>query len=124
MEHRILSSALALGLVPLLMASPHARADFIQKQITCPKNNVVIVPAGSRFDLEDIIISTNKDQNITLKFAPSNRLLMRLYMKARTSFSTNFNGEIDSEEEGGLKLDCNGNASTAVSITVSGNGNL
>jgi hypothetical protein len=124
MKHRILSSALALSLFPLLMGSPYASADFIQKQVACPKNNVVVLPAGGRFDVEDIIVSTTKDQNVTIKFSPSNRILMRIYMKGRTSFSTNFSGEVDSEEEGGLKLDCAGTAGTTVSVSIIGNGNL
>ena len=71
-----------------------------------------------------IVISTNKDQAVTLKFNPGNRILMKLFMKAKVNFSTNFSGSVDGEDEQGLQLDCSGTASTTVSVTVTGNGNL
>jgi hypothetical protein len=124
MKKTILTAVLTAGLVPLLLSAPQANADFIQKNITCPGNNKVVVPAGTRFDIEDIIISTNKDQQVTLKFMPGNRVLLRLFMRAKLHFTTNFTGEIDGEDEQGLQMDCSGTGGTTVSITVTGNGNL
>jgi len=49
---------------------------------------------------------------------------MKLFMKAKVNFSTNFSGSVDGEDEQGLQLDCSGTASTTVSVTVTGNGNL
>ena len=124
MKRNILPAALALSLAPLLLSAPYANADFIHKNLSCPANNRVVVPTGSRFDIEDIIISTNKDQAVTLKFMPGNRILMKLFMKAKVNFSTNLSGEVEGEDEQGLQLDCSGTNGTTVSITITGNGNL
>ena len=124
MKINILPAALAFSLTPLLLSAPYANADFIHKNFTCPATNRVVVPTGTRFDIEDIVISTNKDQAVTLKFNPGNRILMKLFMKAKVNFSTNFSGSVDGEDEQGLQLDCSGTASTTVSVTVTGNGNL
>ena len=124
MKKNMLTGALALSLVPLLLSAPYASADFIYKSLTCPGNGKVVVPNGSRFDLEDVMISTNKDQAVTLKFTPSNRIFAKVFMKARVPFVTNLSGEVDSGDEQGLKLDCTGNQGTTVTVTVTGNGNL
>ena len=115
---------MAFSIAPLLLSAPYANADFIHKNFTCPATNRVVVPTGTRFDIEDIVISTNKDQAVTLKFNPGNRILMKLFMKAKVNFSTNFSGSVDGENEQGLNLDCSGTANTTVSVTVTGNGNL
>jgi hypothetical protein len=124
MKGSILSAAMAFSIAPLLLSAPYANADFIHKNFTCPATNRVVVPTGTRFDIEDIVISTNKDQAVTLKFNPGNRILMKLFMKAKVNFSTNFSGSVDGENEQGLNLDCSGTANTTVSVTVTGNGNL
>jgi hypothetical protein len=124
MKKTIFTGVIAASLLPLMLSAADARADFIHKQYNCPGNGKMVVPTGSRFDIDDIIISTTKDQNITLKFVPSNRIFARLFLKTRVPFVANFSGEVESNDEQGLNLDCAGVAGTTVTITVTGNGNL
>ena len=124
MKKTVFTGLIAAGLLPLALSAPQASADFIYKSFTCPGNGKVVVPNGSRFEINDIIISTNKDQAVTLKFSPSNRVFAKVFMKARVPFETNLSGDVDSADEQGLKLDCTGNSGTTVTVTVTGNGNL
>ena len=124
MKKAILTGVMAAGIVPLLLSAPMASADFIHKNLSCPGNNKVVVPTGSRFEINDIIMSTNKDQQVTLKFMPGNRIFTKVFMKGKLHFTTNLSGEVESEEEQGLQVDCSGTADTKLSITVTGNGNL
>ena len=97
---------------------------FVRKQFTCPQNNVTLIPKGSRFSVADVTISTNKDQAVTLKFNPPNKVLMKLFMKAKLSFEANFSGQVESVNEQALLLDCTGSANTTLTVTITGNGNL
>ena len=124
MKKTLLASIIIAGTLPFALNAPLASADYIYKSFTCPGNGKGIVPNGSRFEMNDIIISTNKDQAVTLKFTPSNRIFAKIFMKARVPFQTNFSGDVDSGDEQGLKLDCTGNSGTTVTVTVTGNGNL
>lgn len=124
MKKTILTGAIAAGLLSFALNAPHASADFIYKSSGCPGNGKTIVPAGSRFEINDIIISSNKDQTVVLKFTPSGRILTKLFLKARTTFQTNLSGEVESENEQALKMDCSGNNGTTVTVTITGNGNL
>ena len=99
-------------------------AGFVRKQFTCPQSNVTLIPKGSPFSVSDVIISTNKDQTVTLKFNSPNRQLMKLFVKGKSSFEANFSGQVESENGQGLVLDCTGTANTTLTITVTGNGAL
>ena len=124
MKKNMLPGALALSLVPLLLSAPYASADFIYKSFGCPKNNLQVVPKGTRFEIDDIIISANKDQQVTLKFNPGDRKLMKIFMKAKIPFTTNLNKAAEGEDKQGLQMDCSGNSGTTVTVTITGSGNL
>jgi hypothetical protein len=125
MKKPILYGAPIVGLLSILLLSPAANAGgFIQKSVTCPANNVTIIPVGSRFNIHDIILSTNKDQAVTIKFNPPNQPFIKLFMKGKLYFQTNLRGEVDSEEEQSLTVDCSGTENTTLHVTVTGNGNL
>jgi hypothetical protein len=124
MSKKLLVSMMVAGSLTVAFNAPNASADYIYKSFTCPGNGKVIVPNGSRFEINDIMISTNKDQAVTLKFSPSNRIFIKVFMKARVPFETNLSGDVDSAGEQGLRLDCTGNSGTTVTVTVTGNGNL
>ena len=49
-----------------------------------------------------------------------------VYLGANSSFSTNFNGQVEGEEQQGLKLTCGGTANLSITVvgTIVGFGNL
>jgi hypothetical protein len=98
--------------------------DYVFKVVNCPASNVTLIPAGSRFTLNDVSITSNKDQAVTLKFDPPNQVLLKLFMKARLTFDANFRGLVESENEQALKLDCSGTADTTLNVTIVGAGSL
>ena len=123
MKRAILSSLLTVGLFAFLLNSPSASAaGFIQKIVTgCPRSNVVLVPAGGRINIKDIILSTNKPQTVTLKFTPGPQLLMRTFLGSRSTVVSNFTGQVEPvADESALKLDCAGESDTTVTVTIVG----
>jgi len=124
MRKSILAGVLAVGLLPLLTHSPSANADWIYKKFNCPKNNFTILPAGSNVSIEDVIVSSNKNQTVTLKFTPGPLVIMSVYLKANESVVSNFTGNIEGDKDQALKLDCKGTKTTTVTVTVVGNGSL
>jgi len=125
MRKSILAGVLAFGLLPLLTHSPSANADWVYKKITgCPKNNVTILPVGSNASIDDVIVSANKNQTVTLKFTPGPLIIMSVNLKANEPVVSNFTGNIEADNDQALKLDCSGTQSTTVTVTVVGNGSL
>jgi hypothetical protein len=124
MSKTILAGVLAAGVLPILMHSPNANADFVQKTFSCPGTGKIILPAGSNVSIDDIIISTDKVQTVTIKFRPANLIVMTAYMNANETVVSNFQGNVEGDNDQNLKLDCSGTAGTKVSVTVVGNGSL
>jgi len=122
MKRTIFSSALAIGLVPVLLGAPSASADFVHKAFACPVTNANILPPGTRFDISDIILSSNANTNVTILMNPPNVKLMVVYLKGRETIVTNFQGQVDANEEQALKVTCTG--AVNLSVTVVGSGNL
>ena len=67
----------------MMLSAPKANAlGHSQKVVTgCPKNGVVLIPVGGRFNIDDVIISATKNQKVTLKFIPGPINLMQDFAK-------------------------------------------
>jgi len=124
MRKTILAGVLAAGVLPILMHSPSANADFVSKTFNCPANGLQILPVGSNVTISDIIISANKNQTVTIKFRPVTLVVMTAYIKANESVVSNFQGDVEGGNDQSLKLDCSGTAETKVSVTIVGNGSI
>ena len=125
MRKTVLASTLAVAVLPFLAHSPQARADFVQKNFACPRNNFTVVPTGSNISVSDVIVSANKNQTVTLKFAqPGNVTFMRVYLKANETVVSNFQGGVEGDNDQAVKMDCAGTTGTTVSVTIVGNGSL
>ena len=113
----------ALGL--LLLSIPTAgMTDSLFKQISCPAWGATVLPPGERVELDDIIVSANQDQIVTLKFNPGDQIVTKLSMKAREPVVINFSGQVETpddlgEGEQGLKLDCDGNGKLFITVVGS-----
>ena len=126
MKSLLTLGALTLGVSTMLLSAPDANAlGHVQKVVTgCPKNGVVLVPVGGRFNIDDVIISANKNQKVTLKFTPGPINLMQVFVKGYDTVVTNFQGQVESEKEQALKMDCAGTAGTTVTVTLVGDGEI
>lgn len=127
MKRISLSGVLAIGLASMLLAAPVANAaGFIQKNITCPRTGFLVIPPGQAVELSDIIISADAATDARVFFNPGNFTLLNVYLGANSSFSTNFNGQVEGEEQQGLKLTCGGTANLSITVvgTIVGFGNL
>jgi hypothetical protein len=114
-----------VGLMPFLLISSNASAaGFINKKVTCPTNDFVLIPNGGRANIKDVMISTNLNTRVVLKFTPGPIIFLTAYIKASESFVTNLQGQVEGEDEQGLKLDCSGAAGTVVWVTIVGTGAL
>jgi hypothetical protein len=112
------SIALA-GMIILTLTSTTASAGgFISKTKQCPVTGATLLPAGSRYNIDDIIISTTGATDVELHFNPPKTTMLRVYLDANETVVANFNGSVEGEKEQGLNLTCSGNAT--VSITLVG----
>ena len=119
-KRAILLSLLMVGLLVSLLNSPSATAaDYLYKGTNCPKNNVTLLPPGSKLEITDIIISTDQDQRVTIKFQPG-ATIMSSFVAAFDTVVVNFSDPVDSSEEQALQMDCSGTAGTKVAITIVG----
>lgn len=117
MKRVFLSSVLAIGLVSMLLAAPAASAaGFIHKTVQCPRTGFVIVPAGERIELEDIIVSADGVTDVQLFFNPPKFAVMTVYLAANDTVVTNFQGQVEGLEEQALKLSCGGVATLTVTV--------
>ena len=113
----------ALGL--LLLSIPiSGMADQLFKQVSCPSYNNIILPVGERVEIDDIIVSANQDQIVTLKFSPPDFIIAKLSMKAREPVVINFSGQVETPDdlgEGdlGLRLDCTGDGNVFITVVGS-----
>ena len=111
----------ALGL--LLLSMPIAgMADHVFKQITCPTYGAIVLPPGERTEIDDIIVSANQDQVVTVKFSPADVIITKLSMKARESAVINISGKVESLEEQSLQLDCSGTGNLFITLVGSKTG--
>ena len=119
MKRTLLSGVLAIGLASFLLASPAANAaGFIHKSLTCPKTGFLVIPAGEAVELSDVIISADGATDVRLFWNPGSFTLLNIYLGANDTFNSNFQGQVEGEDEQGLKLTCGGVAN--LSITVVG----
>jgi len=108
----------ALGL--LLLSIPTAgMTDSLFKQISCPAWGATVLPPGERVELDDIIVSANQDQIVTLKFNPGDQIVTKLSMKAREPVVINFSGKVESLDEQALRLDCDGTGNLFITVVGS-----
>ncbi len=113
----------ALGL--LLLSIPIASmADLLFKQFSCPTFDNIILPVGETVEIDDIIVSANQDQIVTLKFSPPDFIIAKLSMKAREPVVINFSGQVETPDdlgEGdlGLRLDCTGDGNVFITVVGS-----
>ena len=108
----------ALGL--LLLSMPIAgMADSVFKQITCPTYGAIVMPAGERTEIDDIIVSANQDQRVTVKFSPPDFIIAKLVMKAREPAVINFSGKVESLEEQSIRVDCDGTGNLFITVVGS-----
>jgi hypothetical protein len=115
----IVATALA-GLIFLTLAPTNSDAGgFLHKTKQCPISGTPILPAGSRYNIDDIIISVDGATDVELHFNPARTTLVKLYMNANETFQTNFNGSVEGEKEQGLNLTCNGTANIQITIVGS-----
>ena len=116
----ILLSLLVVGLLAPLMYSPSATAaDFLNFSFACPASNKTLLPPAAKLEISDIIISSDADQRVSLKFMPGSRFIVRPWVKGFDSVVTNFSRPIESADEEALKLDCDGTGAR-VTVTVVG----
>jgi hypothetical protein len=114
-----LLSLLAIGLVSLLLSSPDASAaGFIHKTVQCPKTGFSLIPPGDRIEIDDIVVSADGATDVQLFFNPPKFAFMTLYLDANETVVTNFQGQVESLEEQGVKVTCGGVA--LVSVTIVG----
>ena len=100
---------------------PTAGSLFKQIQILCPVTGGLVVPAGGRTEIDDLMLSVEQDQVVTVRFNPPDQTIVKLSMKANESVVINFAGTVESLEEQALRVDCNGAGN--LFITVVGNSN-
>jgi len=112
----IFTSALSM----MLIASPNLyAAGFVYRNMPCPGSQQLI-PPGGRIELQDIMLSADKDQRVNLFFGPPRIDIATVYLKANESVVVNLTGQVESEEEQALRVDCTGTAGTNLGVTVTG----
>lgn len=118
MKKILMSSVMAIGLLTLILSptNANAAAGFVYKSFVCPNNGLIVLPAGGRVEVEDVIVSTNGNTSVALKFMPGGNRFMKVYMKANTTVVSNFRGQVESTDEQSIQLDCDGEANVTVTI--------
>jgi hypothetical protein len=120
MKKSIFPSVLMLGLASLLLAEPAAEAaGFVNKIVTCPRQGFLLAPAGDAIEVDDIIVSSDGATDVEIFFNPPKFLVMKLYLDANESVSTNLQGQVEGEKDQGLKMSCGGVATVSVTIVGS-----
>ncbi len=122
MKNSILVGVLATSLLPLVLGSTSAiAANFLQKTITCPASNVVlVVPDEGQIRIADMIISASENTDFILKYfgEDANRTVVKLWLNKNRTVVSNFQEGIEGDIDQGLKATCNGNGQ--VSLTIVG----
>jgi len=98
---------------------PPPTAGSLFKQVTCPAWNETILSAGERIGIDDIVVSANQDQVVTLKFNPPDLIVTKLSMKAKESAVVNISGIVESLDEQSLRLDCSGEGNLFITVVGS-----
>ena len=121
MKKILLSSVMMIGLLTLLLSPTNANAGagFVYKTVSCPKNGAIILPAGNRVEISDVVVSANGNTGVTLRFTPGPIKFLTLHMKANTTVVTNFTGQLESADEQAIKVDCDG-VDVSISVTIVG----
>jgi len=101
---------------------PPPTAGSLYKQITCPVYGATVLSAGERIGIDDIVVSANQDQIVTLKFNPGDQIVTKLSMKARESAVVNISGIVESLDEQSLRLDCSGEGKLFITVVGSKTG--
>ena len=118
MKKVMLSSLIAIGLLSLFLGATSASAaGFFTKTVVCPKNRLSILPVGDRFELSDIVVSSDGATVFELFLNPPELTVLTLYMDAGDTVVSNFQGQVESIESQGLKMSCTGTAALSVTIT-------
>ena len=119
MKKVLLSTALAIVLSPVLLSWPgSSMADgFVNKIVNCPTSGWSLLPPGSRYNITELIVSSNGATDVRLNFTPPTLKLMELYMAANSTVVTTFD-RLEGLDGQGLKVSCNGEAT--ISITIAG----
>jgi hypothetical protein len=101
------------------LAEPAAEAaGFVNKIVTCPRQGFLLAPAGDAIEIDDVIVSSDDATDVEIFFSPPKFLVMKLYLDANESVSTNLPGQLQGEKDQGLKMSCGGVAT--VSVTIAG----
>ena len=125
MMNRLFTRMFGVALGLLLLSMPiTSMGDQVFKEISCPAFGATILPPGERVEIDDIIVSANQDQIVTIKFSPPNFTIAKLSMKAREPVVINFSGQVEAPDdlgEGdlGLNLDCDGNGKLFITVVGS-----
>ena len=90
--------------------------------MNCPKTGFNLLPAGGRYSIDDIIISSDAVTDVTIRFNPPRLVVLTAFMDANDTVVTNFQEEVETNDEQAIKIDCGGVAT--VSVTLVGNGEL
>lgn len=98
-----------------------AAAGVVSKTKACP-GVAGVLPPGSRYELWEVILSADSPSQVQLYWSNPNSTIMDLYMDANETINVSFEGQVDSEEGNGLKLECSGTGN--VSLTVRGRASL
>ena len=128
MKRTILLGVLMASLLPMLLSSPSAgAAGFLQWDVQCPTAAFDLLPAGGRLRIEDVILSASGETNFTLTFVDTlaggiNVPLMKVFLARGGTVVSNFQGNVEGEDEFSLKATCStvGGTPTTVSVTLVG----
>ena len=111
----------ALGL--LLLSIPiSSMADSLFKKVLCPTTDEIILPPGGRTEIDDIIVSVNQDQIVTVKFGGASlpdQIITQLSMKGGEPVVINFSGQVESLDEQSLRLNCSGSGNLFITVVGS-----
>ena len=123
MKRMILLSVLSLGSLAILSLpnAASAGAGFVFRAIDCPRTGFTLIPPGSRLELSDFVVSADAPTEVKLRFSPFDQQILRLFLNANETVVVNLTGQVESDAEQALKVDCTGTANlgvTAVGTTA------
>ena len=118
MKKTLLSSVMTIGLLTLLLSATNANAaGWRYHSIMCPKTAFGLLPVGQKYDIEDIIVSADAPTSVTIRFDPPGIKFLTVYLDANETVVVNLTGTIESPEEMGVRLACDGVAMISVTLT-------
>jgi hypothetical protein len=90
---------------------------YINKVVNCPASGWSLLPPGSRYNITELIVSSDGVTDVRLNFTPPTVKLMELYMAANSTVVTTFD-RLEGIDGQGLKVSCAGDSK--ISITIAG----